>query len=91
MKTNLKEDIEVKRKNPDMYKVLLHNDDKNSMDHVVKYLMQIFNLDEQKAIQIMVMAHHTGLALVTITHLERAELYAEQMASAGLIGTIEKV
>ena len=90
METETLDQLQTETRYPDMYKVILHNDDKNSMVRVVAVLMQIFNLVYEKAVVLMIEAHKKGLALVTVTHLERAELYAQQMASAGLVGTIEK-
>ena len=34
-------------------------------------------------------AHETGIALLLVTHKERAELYQEQFQSKGLTVTIE--
>ena len=71
------------------WKVLLHNDDKNSVDYVVDTITQLTSLKEQDAVQRMMEAHKTGLALLLTTHKERAELYQEQFTSKGLTVTIE--
>jgi ATP-dependent Clp protease adaptor protein ClpS len=71
------------------WKVLLHNDDKNTRDYVVATITQLTSLNEQDAEQRMVEADKTGLALLLTTHKERAELYQEQFTSKGLIVTIE--
>lgn len=72
-----------------LWKVLLHNDDKNTVDYVVSTIMQLTTLNEQDAATRMVEAHKTGVALLLTTHKERAELYQEQFTSKGLIVTIE--
>jgi ATP-dependent Clp protease adaptor protein ClpS len=72
------------------YKVLLHNDDVNSMDHVVRSLLRsVPNLGRAAALRIMLEAHLTGVALVTVCPLELAELYRERLESCGLTATIE--
>ncbi len=72
------------------YKVLLHNDDHNSMDHVVRSLMRsIPKLSRAAAVSIMLEAHLTGVAVVTTCPLELAELYRERLESCGLTATIE--
>ena len=71
------------------YKLLLHNDDENSMDRVVMVVVKLTPLSMEQAIQKMLEAHSAGLTLLLVTHKERAELYQEQFASAGLTTTIE--
>ncbi|MDB5171584.1 MAG: ATP-dependent Clp protease ClpS [Phycisphaerales bacterium] len=71
------------------WKVLLHNDDKNVVEFVVTTIIELTPLKEQEAVQRTVEAHKTGLALLLVTHKERAELYQEQFTSKGLIVTIE--
>lgn len=71
------------------WKVLLHNDDKNEMGYVVGTIVELTPLSEQAAVIRMVEAHKTGVALLLVTHKERAELYVEQFQSKGLTVTIE--
>lgn len=71
------------------YKVLLHNDDVNSMEHVVKSLHKVFRFDEQECIRIMIEAHDNGLALCTVEPLEQAELHRDQLLALSLVATIE--
>jgi ATP-dependent Clp protease adaptor protein ClpS len=72
-----------------LWKVLLHNDDKNDMEFVVSTVMEITPLGKQDAKLRTVEAHETGVALLLTTHKERAELYQEQFTSKGLVVTIE--
>jgi ATP-dependent Clp protease adaptor protein ClpS len=72
-----------------MYKVLLHNDDVNTMEHVVSVLMRVFKFERQVCDRIMVEAHQNGLALCTIEPMEQAELHRDQLMSFSLIATIE--
>src|ERR1700710_1059030 len=71
------------------WKVLLHNDDKNEMMFVVQTVMELTTLKEQEAVLRTVEAHKTGVALLLMTHKERAELYEEQFQTKGLTVTIE--
>ena len=71
------------------WKVLLHNDDKNSMPFVISAIVELTPLNEQDAEQRMIEAHKTGVALLLVTHKERAELYKDQFQSKGLTVTIE--
>jgi ATP-dependent Clp protease adaptor protein ClpS len=71
------------------WKVLLHNDDKNDMLYVIESIVGLTPLNEQAAVLRMKEAHDTGVALLLVTHKERAELYQEQFTSKGLVVTIE--
>jgi ATP-dependent Clp protease adapter protein ClpS len=80
------------RKPPQMmppWKVLLHNDDKNEVFFVMRTIMELTPLNEKEAEQRTVEAHKSGVALILVTHKERAELYQEQFTSKGLVVTIE--
>ena len=73
------------------YAVVLHNDDKNDMVHVVRSLMRsIPALTLQKATKIMLEAHNEGRARVIVCPLEQAELYRDRLQSYSLTATIEK-
>jgi ATP-dependent Clp protease adaptor protein ClpS len=72
-----------------LYKVLLHNDDRNTMDHVVKTLMRVFRFEQTECERIMLEAHQNGVALCTVEPLEQAELHRDQLQSFSLISTIE--
>ncbi|WP_218081493.1 ATP-dependent Clp protease adapter ClpS [Anthocerotibacter panamensis] len=81
---------EVSKKPAPQYKVLLHNDPHNSMEHVVEVLlMTIPRLKPPQAIGIMMEAHTSGVAVVVVCALEHAEFYCEQLKSHGLTSTIE--
>ncbi len=71
------------------YRVLLHNDDRNTMDHVVRSLMRVFGFSKEPCERIMREAHDTGIALCTVEPLEQAELHREQLMSFSLVATIE--
>ena len=75
----------------DPFKVILHNDDHNTMDHVVRSLVRsVPTLSVQRATEIMLEAHNTGRAVVVTCPLELAELYRDRLQSCGLTATIER-
>lgn len=71
------------------YRVLLHNDDVNAVDHVIASLLELTPLNLQRDAEVTLEADTTGVALVLVTHQERAELYQEQLQSKLLTVTIE--
>ena len=71
------------------FKVLLHNDDVNTFDHVIKAILQLTTLESEEAVLKTLEAHETGVALLLVTHQERAELYVEQFASLSVTVTME--
>lgn len=71
------------------YKVLLHNDDHNPMDHVVISLMEVVGLALHEAERVMWEAHNTGIALVTVVPEEHAEHFVEGLTGRGLKATLE--
>jgi ATP-dependent Clp protease adaptor protein ClpS len=72
------------------YRVLVHNDDVNSMDHVVNALMRVFKFERAVCEKIMLTAHREGVALCAVEPLEQAELHRDQLISYSLVSTIEK-
>ena len=81
-----------KKRPPEMlppWKVLLHNDDKNAIDHVIGTIVELTPLNQEDAKQRTEEAHKTGVSLLLVTHKERAELYKEQFESKSLTVTIE--
>ena len=71
------------------FKVLLHNDDVNTFDHVIRSVVRLTPIPPEEAVVKAIEAHETGVALLLVTHLERAELYAEQFATLNVTVTIE--
>ena len=53
----------VKPKLPDMYKVLLLNDDYTPMEFVVETIQRFFNKSREQATQIMLKVHTEGLGV----------------------------
>ncbi|MEX1103605.1 MAG: ATP-dependent Clp protease adaptor ClpS [Dehalococcoidia bacterium] len=72
------------------WRVILHNDDHNSMDHVVASLIRcVASLTIEQAVEIMFTAHEHGRAEVIACPKEAAEHYREKLESCRLTATIE--
>lgn len=71
--------------------VVLHNDDVNSMDHVVQALLDsVPSLGLERAVEVMMTAHRHGQADVITCPLEHAERYRDGLEAHGLTATIRR-
>lgn len=71
--------------------VVIHNDDVNSMDGVVHALLaSVPELSLERAVEVMLTAHHHGQADVITCPLERAEMYRDRLASHRLTATVRR-
>ena len=70
---------EVKR--PELFKVLLLNDDYTTMDFVVEVLESIFNKAPAEAYRIMMMVHTQGRGLCGVYPYEIAETKVESVVA----------
>jgi len=66
-------------KRPDMYKVLLINDDYTPMDFVIMLLQSVFRLDHESAAQIMMHVHTKGVGICGVFTREVAETKVRQV------------
>lgn len=83
-------DEETLRRALPPYHVVLHNDDHNSMDYVVRSLIRsVPSLTVERAAEIMLEAHNHGQASVIVCPKEAAEHYRERLESCALTATIE--
>ena len=73
-----------------LWKVLLHDDDVNTVEFVAKTLVALTPLAARDAFATTIEAHEQGVALILTTHMERAELVQEQLTSCRLTATIER-
>ena len=62
-----------KTKRPQLYKVIMLNDDYTPMEFVVYVLERFFGKDESAATQIMLQIHQTGLGVCGVYTFEVAE------------------
>ena len=83
-------DVEQRVRLMPRYRVLLHNDDVNTMEEVVSALRKsVPSLSTEDATAIMLEAHEKGRAVVVTCPLEHAELYRDRLQSFHLTVTIE--
>jgi ATP-dependent Clp protease adaptor protein ClpS len=68
-------------KRPELFKVLLLNDDYTTMDFVVDVLETIFNKAPAEAFRIMMMVHTQGKGLCGVYPFEIAETKVESVIS----------
>ena len=95
---NIKEDIEIALEldEPQMYRVLLHNDDYTPMDFVIDILLKVFHKNLDEANDIMWQVHEKGKAICGIYVLEIAQTKVHQVKSLAkangfpLLATYEK-
>ena len=77
------------RKQMPGWAVLLHNDDVSDFSLVTRSVVEFARLTVSDAVERTVEAHESGVALLMVTHRERAELIQEQFQTRGLTVTIE--
>jgi ATP-dependent Clp protease adaptor protein ClpS len=63
------------------WKVVLLNDDKTTFEFVTWLLIHLFRKEPEEAVRLTLEVHETGAALITVTSMERAELFVEQVRS----------
>ena len=69
----------VKPKLPDMYKVLLLNDDYTPMEFVVETIQRFFNKSVEQATQIMLKVHTEGMGVCGVYPQDIAETKMAQV------------
>jgi ATP-dependent Clp protease adaptor protein ClpS len=70
-----------------LYRVIVHNDDLTPMDFVVAVLERIFQLSQVAAVQVMLAAHHEGMAYVqSLPESEAKRRIGKAHFAAGLEG-----
>ncbi len=70
---------ELELKEPDLYRVILHNDDYTTMEFVIEILRSIFHKSAQEAEDIMWSVHEKGQAVCGIYTYEIAESKVAQV------------
>lgn len=70
---------EVELKEPELYRVILHNDDYTTMEFVIDVLQSIFHKSTREAEEIMWTVHEKGQAVCGIYTYEIAETKVEQV------------
>lgn len=79
IESEIAEASKVEPKEPEMFKVILLNDDFTPMDFVIEVLQRFFQMSEQQATQIMLHVHTRGKGLCGIFTHEIAETKSVQV------------
>jgi ATP-dependent Clp protease adaptor protein ClpS len=69
----------IKVKKPDMYRIVLLNDDYTPRDFVVWILMRVFYKTQQESSRIMLEAHTTGKSSIGVYTYDEATTKIEQV------------
>ena len=80
--TKTRTKAKTQTRDPQMFRVLILNDDYTPMDFVVEVLTTFFRKSEQEAVQIMLAVHHAGAGLCGVYTHEVAETKVNQVAEA---------
>jgi ATP-dependent Clp protease adaptor protein ClpS len=75
--------IEIQLEEQPPYAVVLHNDNINTFEWVIKVLSKVFGYGYWKCLKLAMRAHTSGQSVVWSGALEIAELRAEQIVSCG--------
>jgi len=71
-----------KLKKPPLYRVILLNDDYTPMEFVVSILKDIFQMNEEEAVQVMLHVHQKGVGVCGVFTREIAETKVELVMQA---------
>ena len=77
----LQERVKTQQKEPEMYQVILLNDDYTTMEFVVNVLESVFQKSPAEAFQIMMHVHTAGRGLAGVYPWEVAETKVETVTS----------
>tara|TARA_Y100000114_G_scaffold28049_2_gene23678 strand:- start:3550 stop:3864 length:315 start_codon:yes stop_codon:yes gene_type:complete len=73
VKVKVKTSEEVEVKEPNLWKVILLNDETTTMEFVIMILTTYFGMTEEQATEMMVKIHEEGSAVVAVYPYELAE------------------
>jgi len=71
--------------------VVLHNDDVNSVEHVVTCLQTVFAHNMELAAKIMLEAHKNGRSIAEVENETPAVEHRDQLRAYGLSSTVEPI
>ena len=85
--TSIQEKQREDLKEPEMYRVVLHNDDYTPRDFVVGVIMAVFHKTASEATRIMLTVHRTGRGTAGVYVYDVAETKARQVKQ---LATVEE-
>jgi len=71
IKEETREEVEIKQ--PNLWRVIFHNDDKTTMEFVILLLLKVFYKNTNEAVEIMLTVHEKGKAIAGVYTHEIAE------------------
>lgn len=77
----IKERVQLEKKEPELYKVFLINDDYSTMEFVIEVLEDVFQKSPAEAYRIMMHVHTQGQGLAGVYPWEVAETKVETVKS----------
>ena len=77
----VKERVQVQKKEPTLYKVVLLNDDYTTMDFVIQVLEDVFQKSPAEAFRIMMQVHVNGRGIAGVYPWEVAETKVETVST----------
>jgi ATP-dependent Clp protease adaptor protein ClpS len=89
-------ELEIDLMRPQMYKVILHNDDYSTFDFVIEVLVEVFNKSNDEAVELTFKVDEEGFAVVGIYPKDIAETkvslvkFMADEAKYPLLATMEK-
>ena len=78
-KIDIETDVEIDIDEPQMYKVLLHNDNYTTMDFVIMIISRVFHKNDKEAEYITVQIHEKGKGLCGVYSKEIAQTKVQQV------------
>ena len=72
------------------WKVIVYDDDVNTMDFVVAVFQQLFGFALEEATRKMLEVHLGGRSIVMVGPLEECEYYVERLGACGLTTGLER-
>lgn len=75
---NTERGTKLKPREPEMYNVVMHNDDMTTMDFVVGVLISVFFKPTAEAIELMMTIHESGSAVVGQYYYDIAQSKAQK-------------
>ena len=82
------EEVALLEQEDEVYKLVLHNDDVNTFDHVIDTLIRVCNHTSEQAEQCAILVHYKGKCTVKTGAMEELKAQCTQLLEAGLSAEI---